>query len=55
MTKAKQPEAYTSHDGGPFSPVDVRVVATWPVGSFAENLAVHPDGSVFVSLYTPPH
>ena len=35
------------------SPVDVRVVATWPVGSFAENLAVHPDGSVFVRLHTP--
>ena len=53
MTKARQPRAYTSHDGGPFSPVDVRVVATWPVGSFAENLAVHPDGSVFVRLHTP--
>jgi sugar lactone lactonase YvrE len=53
MNKATQPEAYVEHDGGSFSPVEVRVVATWPVGSFAENLAVHPDGSVFVSLHTP--
>ncbi len=53
MNKATQPEAYAGHDGGPFSPVDVRVVATWPVGSFAENLAVRPDGSVLVSLHSP--
>jgi sugar lactone lactonase YvrE len=53
MNKATQPEAYVEHDGGSFSPVDVRVIAIWPVGSFAENLAVHPDGSVFVSLHTP--
>jgi sugar lactone lactonase YvrE len=53
MNKATQPEAYVEHDSGSFSPADVRVVATWPVGSFAENLTVHPDGSVFVSLHTP--
>jgi hypothetical protein len=28
------------------------VVASWPVGHFAENLAVAPDGVVFVSLHS---
>lgn len=41
-----------NHDGGAWSPVAVRTVATWPVGSFAENLAVRSDGSVCIALYS---
>jgi sugar lactone lactonase YvrE len=45
-------EVYADHDGGAMSPVDFRVVATWPAGSFAENLAIDSAGEVFVSLYS---
>jgi sugar lactone lactonase YvrE len=45
-------EIYTDHDGGAMSPVDCHVVATWPAGSFVENLAIDSAGAVFVSLYS---
>jgi len=41
-----------NHDGGAWSPVPIRVVATWPVGSFAENLTVRSDGTVCIGLYS---
>ena len=40
------------HDGGIWSPVACRIVATWPVGSFAEILAVRSDGSICIALYS---
>ena len=43
---------FAGHDGGEWSPVATQVVATWPIGSFAENLAVDENGSVFVSLHS---
>src|SRR5262249_31877169 len=41
-----------THDGGDFSPAPFRVVAAWPAPAFAENVAVGPDGSVFVTLHS---
>ena len=46
-----EPVSYT-HDGGDFSPVPFRVVASWPAPAFVENVAVGPDGSVFVTVYS---
>ena len=46
-----EPVSHT-HDGGDLSPVPFRVVASWPAPSFVENLAVGPDGSVFVTVYS---
>ena len=46
------PESFPGHDGGAWLPVSGRVVASWPVGHFAENLAVDPSGRVFVSLHS---
>lgn len=40
------------HDGGELSPVPFRIVASWPAPAFAENVAVAPDGSVFVTLHS---
>ena len=40
------------HDGGRIAYVPARVVATWPTGSFVENLAVDPAGAIFVTLHT---
>jgi sugar lactone lactonase YvrE len=51
MDQSSNLEPYAEHDGGVWSPVNCGVAATWPVGSFAENLAVHPDGTVYVSLH----
>jgi hypothetical protein len=48
-------EIYTDHDGGAMSPVDCDVVATWPAGSFVENLAIDSAGAVFVSLWASRH
>jgi sugar lactone lactonase YvrE len=45
-------EICSDHDGGAMSPVDCHVVATWPAGSFVENLAIDSAGAVFVSLYS---
>src|SRR5438105_10901578 len=40
MTDIEGQESYTDHDGGEFSAVNVRVVATWPAPTFVENLAI---------------
>ena len=50
MTDIEVQENYTDHDGGEFSAVNVRVVATWPAPTFVENLAIA--GSIFASLYS---
>ncbi len=52
MSTGEGPASRGSHDGGVWSPVAVRTVATWPVGSLAENLAVSDDGTVCVALYS---
>ena len=49
---AAQDELFPGHDGGQWARVPSKVVATWPAGSFAENLAVLPDGAVLVSLHS---
>jgi hypothetical protein len=49
-TKSSGPRA--DHDGGHWSPLNCRVVASWPVGSFAENVAVRSDGTVCIALYS---
>jgi sugar lactone lactonase YvrE len=46
------PDPFPGHDPGAWAPVPCSVVATWPVGHFAENLAVDPAGAVFVSLHS---
>lgn len=48
----EMPEPFPGHDGGRWNPVTCRVVASWPRGSFAENLAVGSDGLVYVSLHS---
>jgi sugar lactone lactonase YvrE len=40
------------HDGGAFSALPFRIVASWPAPSFLENVAVGPDGSLFVTVYS---
>lgn len=54
MTHGDQaaPEPFPGHDAGAFQPAVCDVVATWPVGHFAENLAAAADGLVFVSLHS---
>jgi sugar lactone lactonase YvrE len=52
MTDIEVQESYTDHDGGEFSAVNVRVVATWPAPTFVENLAIDSAGAIFVSLYS---
>ncbi len=52
MTDIEVQESYTDHDGGEFSAVNVRVVATWAAPTFVENLAIDPAGAIFVSLYS---
>jgi sugar lactone lactonase YvrE len=52
MTGAEAAGPYGNHDGGEFSPVKVRTVATWPASSFVENLAIDSRGAVFVSLHS---
>jgi sugar lactone lactonase YvrE len=46
------PEPFPGHDPGVFTPVPCQIVASWPVGHFAENLAVTADGAVLVSLHS---
>src|SRR6516165_9165983 len=41
-----------THDGGDFSTVPSRIVASWPAPAFLENVAVGPDGSVFVTVHS---
>jgi hypothetical protein len=52
MTDIEVRESYTDHDGGEFSAVNVRVVATWPAPTFVENPLIAPAGAIFVSLYS---
>jgi sugar lactone lactonase YvrE len=52
MTNIEVQESYVKHDGGAFLPKDVQVVATWPAGTFVENLAIGSTGAIFVSLYS---
>ena len=40
------------HDGGEFSPMPFRVVASWPARSFLENVAAGPDGAMFVTVHS---
>jgi len=47
-----EPVSYSIHEGGDFSPVPFRVVASWPALAFVENVALGPDGSVFVTVYS---
>jgi sugar lactone lactonase YvrE len=49
---SEAPEPFAGHDAGRWMPVPAKVVASWPVGSFAENVAVNADGLVFVSLHS---
>src|SRR4051812_13648250 len=49
---ATQDELFPGHDSGRWAKVPSKIVATWPAGSFAENLAVLPDGAVLVSLHS---
>jgi len=46
------PDAFPGHDGGHWAPVASEVVASWPKGHFAENLAVDATGVVYVSLHS---
>jgi sugar lactone lactonase YvrE len=41
-----------THDGGDFSPLPFRIVASWPAPAFVENVAVRPDGSIFATVYS---
>ena len=43
---------FPGHDDGHWAPVPSRVVATWPAGHFAENVAVADDGTVFISQHS---
>lgn len=52
MIDSPEPDPFPGHDGGAWTPVPGRVVATWPAGHFAENVAVDPSGGVFVSLHS---
>jgi len=49
---AAQHELFPGHDGGNWAPVPSKIVATWPAGSFAENLVVLADGAILVSLHS---
>jgi sugar lactone lactonase YvrE len=49
MSETKMTKSLT-HDGGDFSPVPFRIVASWPAPSFVENVAVGPDGAIFVTV-----
>ena len=44
------PRYCAGHDGGRWDPAPFEIVATWPSGYCAENLAIDRDGNVFVSL-----
>jgi hypothetical protein len=47
-----RPEPFPGHDGGDWRPVRAEIIASWPAGYFAENLAVSEAGDVFVSLHS---
>ncbi len=39
------------HDGGAFTPSPSRIVASWPAGTFVENIAVDAAGDLFVTVH----
>lgn len=41
-----------SHDGGTEMLVPARIVATWPEGSFVENIAIDAAGAIFVTIHS---
>src|SRR5260370_32168700 len=43
---------YPDHDGGKFAPIEAATVATWKAPAFLENLAIDPEGAVFVTVYS---
>jgi len=43
--------ARAAHQEAPLAPVPHRVVATWPVGTFIENIAVLADGRFAISIH----
>jgi len=40
------------HDGGSFATAPTRVLVSWPVGSFAENVLVKNHGEILIALYS---
>lgn len=52
MTAPDATSLWPGHVGGEWAPVPSEVVARWPEGTFAENVAVAADGTVFVSLHS---
>jgi sugar lactone lactonase YvrE len=44
------PPDLSIHDPAPFSPTPASAVASWPVGTFVENLAVLDSGDIVVSI-----
>ena len=52
MSQSTPPDAFAGHDAGRWAPVPVEIVAQWPEGHFAENLAIDASGQVFVSLHS---
>lgn len=52
MSPTNLPDPFPGHDGGRWIPVPSEIVATWPQGHFAENLAIDSAGVVFVSLHS---
>lgn len=51
-SSSHRPAAFPGHDGGRWAPVAGEVVASWPRGHFAENVAVDARGAVYVSLHS---
>jgi len=43
---------HLTHEGGDLASVPFRVVASWPAPAFLENVAVGPDGSIFVTVHS---
>ena len=52
MDHRRTPDPFPGHEGGQWAPAPCRIVASWPAGHFAENLAVNETGAVFVSLHS---
>jgi sugar lactone lactonase YvrE len=43
--------ALPPHEGGAAAPVAARIIATWPEGSFVENIAIDQAGAIFVTVH----
>ncbi|CAM3250363.1 Sugar lactone lactonase YvrE [Sphingomonas antarctica] len=52
MKELSAPELFPGHDGGAWNPIAHTVVAQWPVGAFAENLAIDASGAIYISLHS---